>query len=80
MFFQQLLNRLKFYCGFEINDQTGEALRERDMTDTHYKRITSLQLASFKLFPELRSFALSNVAGVDTRESLLKHFGSITYG
>ena len=49
------------------------------MTEAHYNRITSLQLASFKLFPELRSFALSNVAGVDTSESLLKHFGSVTY-
>ena len=34
-----------------------------------------LQRAAFKLFPDLRSFALSNVAGVDTREALVKHFG-----
>jgi len=30
------------------------------------------------LFPDLRSFALSNVAGVDTREALMKHFGVLS--
>ena len=71
------MTRLKFYCGFEINDHTGEALTEHEMMEDHYQRITSLQLASFKLFPELRSFALSNVAGVDSRDALMKHFGSL---
>ena len=35
---------LKFYTGFEINDQTGNALTEKEMTTLHYDRITSLQV------------------------------------
>ncbi|XP_029454885.1 RNA helicase aquarius isoform X2 [Rhinatrema bivittatum] len=72
--FCQLLDMLKFYTGFEINDQTGNALTENEMTTIHYDRITSLQRAAFAHFPELYNFALSNVAAVDTRESLLKCF------
>ncbi|XP_074091147.1 RNA helicase aquarius isoform X2 [Macrotis lagotis] len=70
----ELLDVLKFYTGFEINDQTGNALTENEMTTIHYDRITSLQRAAFAHFPELYDFALSNVAAVDTRESLLKFF------
>ncbi|XP_072340560.1 RNA helicase aquarius isoform X1 [Scyliorhinus torazame] len=76
--FCQLLEMLKFYTGFEINDQTGNALTENEMTTIHYDRITSLQRAAFAHFPELHDFALSNVAAVDTRESLVKHFGSLS--
>lgn len=47
------------------------------MVEQHYSRITSLQLTAFHLFPELRGFSLSNVAGVDTREALKKHFGGL---
>ncbi|XP_061752043.1 RNA helicase aquarius isoform X2 [Nerophis ophidion] len=76
--FCQLLDMLKFYTGFEINDQTGNALTQKEMTTLHYDRITSLQRAAFAHFPELHDFALSNVAAVDTRESLTKHFGSLS--
>uniref|UniRef100_T1J5U4 RNA helicase aquarius n=1 Tax=Strigamia maritima TaxID=126957 RepID=T1J5U4_STRMM len=72
--FSQLLDNLKFYARFEINDQTGEALSDHNMTDAHYKQITSLQIAAFKHFPELNSFSLSNVAKIDKRENLLKIF------
>ncbi len=75
--FKQLLERLKFYSGFEINDQTGSPLTDHEMTDIHYDKITSLQRAAFKLFPDLRNFALSNVAGVDTRGALCKHFTAL---
>ena len=34
----QLLERLKFYAGFEINDQSGSGLTDHEMTDTHYKK------------------------------------------
>ncbi|XP_075700839.1 RNA helicase aquarius [Rhinoderma darwinii] len=76
--FSQLLDMLKFYTGFEINDQTGNALTENEMTTIHYDHITSLQRAAFAHFPELYNFALSNVASVDTRESLVKCFGSLS--
>uniref|UniRef100_A0A8C6Z0D4 RNA helicase aquarius n=1 Tax=Nothoprocta perdicaria TaxID=30464 RepID=A0A8C6Z0D4_NOTPE len=76
--FCQLLDMLKFYAGFEINDQTGNALTENEMTTIHYDRITSLQKAAFAHFPELYDFALSNVAAVDARESLVKFFGPLS--
>ncbi|XP_019858857.1 PREDICTED: intron-binding protein aquarius isoform X2 [Amphimedon queenslandica] len=76
--FSKLLDRLKFYCGFEVNSHTGEALTEHFMLSQHYERITSLQLAAFKLFPDLREFSLSTVAGVDTRDSLVRHFSALS--
>lgn len=42
----QLLDRLKFYARFEISDESGDPLTERDMTAIHYSRITSLQVGS----------------------------------
>lgn len=68
---------LKFYARFEINDETGDCLSDHDMTQMHYKKITSLQKAAFAKFPGLRNFAMKNVASVDTRESLEKHFGGL---
>jgi len=44
----QLLDMLKFYTGFEINDQTGNALTENEMTTIHYDRITSLQVGRWR--------------------------------
>eukprot|EP00066_Takifugu_rubripes_P001547 XP_003962796.1 PREDICTED: intron-binding protein aquarius [Takifugu rubripes] len=76
--FCQLLDMLKFYTGFEINDQTGNALTQKEMTTIHYEKITSLQRAAFVHFPDLQDFALSNVAAVDTRESLNKIFGNLS--
>lgn len=45
----QLLDMLKFYTGFEINDQTGNALTENEMTTIHYDRITSLQVIEIEM-------------------------------
>ncbi|EDV92549.1 RNA helicase aquarius [Drosophila grimshawi] len=75
--FGQLLDMLKFYTRFEINDVTGNSLTDHDMTQLHYKKITSLQRAVFAKFSTLRVFALSNVATVDNRDSLEKHFGAL---
>lgn len=44
LFYLQLLEMLKFYAGFEINEQTGEALTDTEMMIMHYDRITSLQV------------------------------------
>ncbi|XP_047537056.1 RNA helicase aquarius [Vanessa atalanta] len=76
--FAQLLQMLKFYARFEISDETGDPMTDRDMTLQHYSRITSLQKAAFSKFPDLRLFALANVASVDTRETLHKHFGNLS--
>lgn len=72
--FLQLLDTLKFYSRFEINDETGDALTDHDMTQIHYSKIISLQRAAFAKFHDLKLFALTNVAAVDTREKLEKYF------
>ncbi|XP_015770296.1 PREDICTED: intron-binding protein aquarius-like, partial [Acropora digitifera] len=41
--FKQLLDMLKFYTGFEINDVTGMALTDHEMVDIHYTKMASLQ-------------------------------------
>ena len=38
MLFSQLLERLKFYAGFEISDQSGASLTDHEMTDIHYNK------------------------------------------
>lgn len=76
--FTQLLDMLKFYSRFEISDDTGDPLTDHDMTQIHYSRIISLQKAAFAKFPDLREFSLANVASVDTKEALLKHFGPLS--
>ncbi|XP_071117060.1 RNA helicase aquarius-like [Haliotis cracherodii] len=70
----QLLDMLAVYGGFEIDEQTGEALTVHDRIDLHYNRVTKLQKVVFQHFPDLQSFAISNVASVDTRQNLFKHF------
>ncbi|EDO34933.1 predicted protein [Nematostella vectensis] len=76
--FNQLLDILKFYTGFEINDVSGMPLTDHEMVDNHYNKMASLQRAVFKYFPELHEFAMSNIAGIDTRDALLKHFGQLS--
>ncbi|XP_030764098.1 RNA helicase aquarius [Sitophilus oryzae] len=76
--FSQLLDMLKFYTRFEISDESGDPLTDHDMTEIHYSKITSLQKAAYSKYPELREFSLANVASVDTRKALEKHFGPLS--
>jgi intron-binding protein aquarius len=72
--FSQLLEQVRFYTRFEINDQTGEPLSDKDMTAEHYARMSGLQRAVFVKYPELRSLALATIASIEDREQLEKHF------
>jgi len=47
--FRQLLDALSFYATFEINDETGEARTDSEMTAIHYDQITSLQVRQRRL-------------------------------
>ncbi|XP_062579933.1 RNA helicase aquarius-like [Saccostrea cucullata] len=76
--FGQLLEMLKSYTEFEIDDITGEALTLHDRIDIHYDRVLQLQKVAFKHFPELHKFAIANVASVDTRAALSKYFKSLS--
>lgn len=72
--FSQLLDRLKFYTNFEIDNETGNSMSELDVMQAHYQKITRLQVKVFSAVPDLRQFSLSNVCNIDTRGALLKHF------
>ena len=40
----QLLDMLKVYAEFEIDEQTGEALNLHNRIDLHYNRVLALQV------------------------------------
>ncbi|KAJ3080056.1 hypothetical protein HK102_003346, partial [Quaeritorhiza haematococci] len=76
--FVQLVDQLKFYSKFEINDGTGAALTDADMTRLHYRAIQDLQKIAFTRFKDvLEDFALANTASVETGEALREAFGSL---
>lgn len=75
--FLQLLEMLKFYDTFEVDDLKGTSMTVKDVTGIHYNKIQSLQKEIFRRFnsdqyPELRRFALSNVGNVDKKVELKK--------
>ncbi|KAI8576105.1 hypothetical protein K450DRAFT_258492 [Umbelopsis ramanniana AG] len=72
---QKLLDILTFYSGFEVNDHTGLALTTNDMTQAHCDRLVSLQHVAFQQFRStLPDLPLANLASLETRPNLLKHF------
>ena len=72
--FSQLLDQVKFYTRFEINDQSGEPLTDKEMVAIHYSRMSDLQRAVFVKYPELRNLALATIASIEDRDQLEKHF------
>jgi len=77
--FSQLIDMLRFYQGFEINNHTGEPLKEDDLITSHYARLARLQLICFKHFmPKLKSIALTNIASIESKASLVKHLKPLT--
>lgn len=75
--FRQLLQMVKFYQGFEINDFTGRALSDEDVRKLHYERIQRLQQLVFKHVPQLRAFALAAAGTIDTRSALKSHLSGL---
>ena len=77
--FNQLIQNLKFYTAFEIDDQTGEAKTQAQCQELHYEKLKSLQKGVFKYFKEdLFAFSLTNIATIDKRETLVKHLDCLT--
>ncbi|XP_040564351.1 RNA helicase aquarius [Lepeophtheirus salmonis] len=75
--FNELLDQLNFYVRFEISDETGDQLSTNQTMAIHYDKITSLQLATFSKFPEMRQLCLSTVASIDNRENLYNIFENL---
>ncbi|GAN09003.1 intron-binding protein aquarius [Mucor ambiguus] len=71
---KKLLQRLEFYSKFEINDQTGVALTDLEMTDAHCQQLIQLQHVAFRHFrEEIKELPLANLASIETRQDLLWH-------
>lgn len=67
--FRQLVEMLRFYVGFEIDEFSGEPLTDDMMTKRHYTQMHRLQVIAFKLFRDkLEDFAFSHISGIDARE------------
>jgi len=73
-----LLQILRFYQGFEINDYTGSALTDEDMLKIHYEKMKFLQAITFKHFPELKKIALASIASIDSRDNLNKQLSQLS--
>ncbi|OAD06901.1 hypothetical protein MUCCIDRAFT_137824 [Mucor lusitanicus CBS 277.49] len=71
---KKLLQRLEFYSKFEINDQTGVALTDLEMTEAHCQQLIQLQHVAFRHFrDEIKELPLANLASIETRQDLLWH-------
>ena len=66
---RQLLDMLAFYSRFEISDQTGDPLSDRDMMQLHYGRITSLQVGVYSRDGRARRDGRRNGRVVGRRET-----------
>lgn len=44
--FMQLVQMIRFYEGFEVNNFTGTALTDDEITDLHCKKILNFQVCS----------------------------------
>ncbi|OTF73724.1 intron-binding protein aquarius-like protein [Euroglyphus maynei] len=78
--FNQLLDILRFYVKFEIDDVTGEALTDAQISSKHFEKLTNLQKKIFKLFSDIdeyRPLFLASVSSIDNRDKLLKYFSTI---
>lgn len=75
--FGELLDNLKFYAKFQIDDVTGEALKDSEVSAIHFQKLTNLQRKIFKLFSDIEEYRplfLASVASIDNRNRLLQYF------
>ena len=78
--FRQLVDLLKFYQNYEINDQTGTQLSADDVEINHSSRVHAFQFLCFKKVQKLMPLALANVGSIDKRTQLMKMVSVLTPG
>jgi len=75
--YSQLLSRVDFFLGFEVDEGTGEALSESAMDSLYFSRIAILQRLAFThfspSFPPLKEFALGSI-GLVSQPSTLRGY------
>ncbi|CAB3396592.1 unnamed protein product [Caenorhabditis bovis] len=78
--FCQLVELLKFYARFEIDEFTGRQLSHKEVSQEHYGNVTKLQKAAFRYFHDtMKDFYVLNVSAVDTRRALVKQFSKMSH-
>lgn len=75
--FCQLVDLLRFYEGFEIDDQTGSQLSDDDVLLAHCSKLQSFQLLCFNQVPKLRDLSLTNVGAIEKRSDLVKNLAGL---
>jgi intron-binding protein aquarius len=71
--FRQLVETLRFYQGFEVNNYTGESLTDEEMEKIHFDKIQKLQHLAFVHFREqLEDFVLAPVSAVESKEDMTR--------
>ncbi|CAA0829188.1 P-loop containing nucleoside triphosphate hydrolases superfamily protein [Striga hermonthica] len=70
--FAQLVDLLKYYECFEIDDHQGRQMTDDEVLQAHYKRLQAFQLFAFKKIPKLRELALANIGAINRRSDLAK--------
>lgn len=76
---KQQLETLAFYAKFEINDVTGMALTDIEMTRAHSAQLTRLQHIVFRQFRQvLPELPLANHGSIQQRDDLLWHFNPVS--
>jgi intron-binding protein aquarius len=69
--FKKLVDMLRTYMYYEINEQTGENLSLNAIVSRHHDNIMLLQTKAFKLFPEkLNKVYIKTVSLIESRENL----------
>lgn len=76
--FAQLVDLLRFYEGFEIDDHVGTQLSDDDVLLAHCSRLQAFQLLAFKEIPKLRDLALANVGSIEKRNDLCKRLSVLS--
>ncbi|BBN15051.1 intron-binding protein aquarius [Marchantia polymorpha subsp. ruderalis] len=70
--FGQLVDLLRFYEGFEIDEQTGAQLTDDDVLLAHCSRLQAFQRLVFKAVPKLHELALTNIGAIEKRDALIE--------
>ena len=92
---KSMLECLRFYLFFELNEETGEYLSNSSILQNHYENINKMQKIAYHLFPEkISRIYLKNISLIDNRENLkdmldclegnelynfIKHLNLLTY-
>lgn len=68
---EKMLEYLKFFLDFEINEETGENLSHKSVLSKHYKNFNQMQNIAFNLFPDkLSRIYLKNISQIDNTENI----------